>query len=82
MKFPKPTFVTVDEQGCVVLEYCQKDRRMLIMTDNLTDENGVTTAAVYVSFVSRTEMWVEQITDNGQVARFLRDKMELQVNDD
>lgn len=71
--FPKPTHVSVDEEGSVLLEYAQSDKRCLISIDPATDKP----VGVYISFVSRDEMWLEEVKTVGEIAKVLREKMGL-----
>lgn len=85
--FPKPNFIQVYDDGNIVLEYIQKDRRLLVTSCDETDDNGVTTTRLYVSFVASKgngnldEMWVEPITKSEQIAKFLEDKMGMKAEE-
>jgi hypothetical protein len=74
-KFPPPNGGTkIYADGSIVLEYYTKEARALIMTDILRDEDtdDVVGVGLYVSYVSKDEMWVKPVTDDKQVADLLR----------
>lgn len=73
--FPKPTFVSIDEDGGITLEYVQKDRRLCICVD-VENKRG-DDLAVYYIVTSEDGQVCENLAKNEEIVALLRDRMGL-----